>query len=1313
MRRQIYRNSTIFENYEKAVEHIQHILVHDKSIVDGQEILARYKYQGNILSLIAVAYVNFDGSISFSIINDGMSIISSDVEPSLEFRDNYIWLQETDDSTILDDGVTYDLRSMQRAIAELYRMVDKFSYAFEKEMNCGKVTDNSTRLQLMSEAEPSVPMGFEDGTTPFLLSSFSDGEIEEIITYFKANDSFDTIVKDETWETDIVNIELSNVMNVMWVYKHIKYIDGREVDTTPMVLASYVENKYFQGYFDYYKLSDDSQTPPDKKTIKYIKEFIQPTIEHPYLYCYVECDYAKDINENKPKYYENSTPNVKHLIIKSASTEQEIKDNILNLCDNELVWCEGNNGLYIRSQGKIIKINGGISSGGNNNDNNDNNNDNIGDIMAGIITSGDYISSIDFISKSNKTYRMKVNDYGKMEIYTSNLDEPDPTIKSKYKPNEKMETLFQEKLYINSFYCGGDGDEVNEHSLRPCSHNFVELSNLTNQDINLNGFSLQYATQEGVWEVLPLWGIIPSNGTFLIRGAQCSLMDANTTVLKVTDFDMEWYVTKLVNGINKKELIKFNSSITKLFLTYGEETSSTSPYSKNTDGKFELFPGYVDYVGAYNGSGAAPSAENKPFKNLSTNYLVKKYYAMDGVKQATKELAKRNNANDLCYVDLTRDDVLPHIENYTPKSSKGGKNFFYDKSQCQELQPTIVSMSFGIQATDNIENGGSGATRCFNWVSKGYYNEFIWYKKINSEDNISNISSSDVDKYWTCIESYYGQANESYCDENGQFKNSVTEITHGYPTLQSGKYYHRIQFETSNGELCTSHKVILRNLTEGQYVYICGKKDKNGLPLVNGCSDIRSFIVRTDNDVNSGFTFVHTSDQQGFNWDEYQVWYYSAKCIAEKDKFASISGLAIPQFTINTGDATQNGNRMNEWIDYFNGREPLKNLEEMYTIGNNDLCPATPYQMGGGNDIDKINPINITYFYTFELDEFNLPLITVGESQYYIPSLYSFNYGNTHFLCVNSEIAPDSETKLYGLKDSGNLYSGVKLWCENDMRNHSGKTNGWNIAYCHEMPFTILTEDALKKYYSVASGFTGTDKTLRGGSRLNTNAKNRADQYWFSKLCQNCNIRLVMGGHKHTQAITWPLIENDNKDGHHNMQPTIQVTSNDLFTYFSSASSLNVINDSDFTALNGKKYPSTWCDNGKIKEEYKTQAHYCEFELVSAITAPIYAMSQATGYKHTSNKELPAANIPWCRYYYPNTNGSANTNQTMPFFTFVTVVNGKIELNVKRINNLMNGGKFNIYSEGEKVKKNFTNLVIQNGIAPGYEATNTQVIIEK
>ena len=122
---------------------------------------------------------------------------------------------------------------------------------------------------------------------------------------------------------------------------------------------------------------------------------------------------------------------------------------------------------------------------------------------------------------------------------------------------------------------------------------------------------------------------------------------------------------------------------------------------------------------------------------------------------------------------------------------------------------------------------------------------------------------------------------------------------------------------------------------------------------------------------------------------------------------------------------TQNGNRENEWLDYYNGRKYLANIEDMVTIGNNDLCGKIPYILGDGSaTVYKINHKNIQYYYCFELSETNAPIFTfkyagkldtsllgdvlsydteANTFTYYMPSIYSFNYGKYHFICLNSE----------------------------------------------------------------------------------------------------------------------------------------------------------------------------------------------------------------------------------------------------------------------------------------------------------------------
>lgn len=157
MKIQNYRNSTLFDSYELAIKYIQTVLVEDKSILDGQEIYARYRNNdGNVVTIVAAAYKDKDGNLSFSILNDGLSIISSQDEPSEEFRDNYIWLQETEDSVVMEeDDVAIDIRSMQRAIMELMSIVQRHEYAFKNVMDCGTISNN-LREEMMEVSADSV-----------------------------------------------------------------------------------------------------------------------------------------------------------------------------------------------------------------------------------------------------------------------------------------------------------------------------------------------------------------------------------------------------------------------------------------------------------------------------------------------------------------------------------------------------------------------------------------------------------------------------------------------------------------------------------------------------------------------------------------------------------------------------------------------------------------------------------------------------------------------------------------------------------------------------------------------------------------------------------------------------------------------------------------------------------------------------------------------------------------------------------------------------------------------------------------------------
>lgn len=894
--------------------------------------------------------------------------------------------------------------------------------------------------------------------------------------------------------------------------------------------------------------------------------------------------------------------------------------------------------------------------------------------IKGIVVNDEYNCSLSLsdivgtlTSPNGTKFTLKVDNEGHLYADDGGSEEP---VEPLAPPTTAALCTFggESKFYINEIYCGGEDSD--ENSLNYCSHNFVELANLTKVDINLHGMSLQYAISDRDWAVLPLEGVIRSGSTFLIRGAQCSDINSPTTKIKVNTYDLEW--KRNVNG--SEELIKFESKISaKFYLVFNLNAyPNPSPYN-TTDKKVSSDAiGYIDLVGIQ-GTGLPEGNEVSPYSNgkLSNKFLYRKYYAMDPVSQATKAIGKRNNANDWCYVDLTKDDgeVIPNIEVYTPKASFEKKNIFYNKTGLSSAKPSVITCSFGIRATDD---GIHGATRCFNWVSGNMSDKYIWIRAKGSQS--------------------WGTGMESFNEDDGRVDYTLS-------------FYNRsIKLYTNNTYLVVN-KYIKSGLTAGDYEYVAGAKKSDGTPDFERCTEIRSFKVRTTQSViENGFTFVQTSDQQGFNWEEYEVWAATARLIDREDAQREI------HFMVNTGDMTQNGNRLGEWLDYFNAKgDYFNNMEEMATIGNNDLSMNPLYLMGDGGDGSKLWLENINLFYTFEADASNPPIFNTPNGSQFMPSLYYFVYGDTLFISLNSEIKASAETSknAYGFSNNGVFYPQIKDWCTAVIENSSLYNINWKIMFCHEMPFTIQIAAKVQDRMTATGNL---DKRIENGSGCSACANISSDKvYWVSEFCQRNGIKLVIGGHKHTQATTYPIIENikygDNDerfvDSFHPIIPVTSGQTGTLYQNWEGATSLVIMPET------GYKYPNSWFLNDNPEapksDSVRRMMGMCTFEyeenIESGIVPVTYAMSQATGYKHTSNKELPSPDIAWLQYYFPAdvnwaddksvSEPKVNAHQKFPFYTIWKLSSNKIEGHVRKAYGIFNsGGNFDINIEGPFVKKN-------------------------
>ena len=886
-------------------------------------------------------------------------------------------------------------------------------------------------------------------------------------------------------------------------------------------------------------------------------------------------------DSQEPTYYKDLLPNVKHIQIKWGRYDdmQKYKDLFLPA---ELLWCYDKRQLWIKDPHsyQLIQIGTAQASGDVTDD----------DIMNGIIqdSTEQYIQSITFVDMldSTKHYSFSVQN-GELDLHDQSLDTYPKaidtqlingqnsgfeTMKSPYIPTNTVYSATFPMLEINAVY-GAEYDKFNY-----CDYNFIELANRSPEDINLNGMYLHYTEDGQQWITLPLKGIIKARHTFLIRGAKAA--DPTYAAIHIKSSDMYWTKDLTLNTNSLSNINKTFDSNNLIVLNDSCSLLLTGPLTSSVNGNDNITPtrtllsqgfnlanpwviqgttpyvicGFIDLVGFGTGM---PCISN-PQTTLQSNKLYVKYYNLDPTSQAYKSSVDAAGGNDKMwtYINLETPDQEINLSKWDLE--KGGHTLFFDKHKFEDGKPTVITCTFGYNPH---------TTRCFTWVSKGYRDEFIKYRK-------------QGDSEWTIKESFKaGDGRETYVDD----------------------IYNRIRAVASDGVRFTSHKIIitLDEPTDSQvYEYQVGYGDF--------FTDIRTFTLRSRQKViNEGFSFVQVTDQQGFNAEEYNTWRLAAEYINQQSKIEGTEESKI-QFTINTGDATQNGNRMGEWIDYFNaGNSLFDHFEQMYSVGNNDLCPIIPQEFGDGSDLTKCNPINVEFFFTFDHpDDHIIPKSTTGK---YIPCCYSFIYGKTLFLGVNSELTDsknNAAATLFG-SDTNTLYNQwIKPWAQTEVDIADEFGVDWKIAFCHENPFTLLIADTFNGYH----GTTPDSKDNHRGTV--TSHFNIPGGFWFSKFLEDNKFNLSICGHKHTYTTSYYLHDNPED----RMKP---------YVYAESGQSIEA---------DAQKVVQLTTDTQNM--------HFVK-----------YTMCQATGYKLVSNKELPCQNIGWLEHYYPITNtGGKNKAQEFPHY---------------------------------------------------------------
>jgi hypothetical protein len=184
------------------------------------------------------------------------------------------------------------------------------------------------------------------------------------------------------------------------------------------------------------------------------------------------------------------------------------------------------------------------------------------------------------------------------------------------------------------------------------------------------------------------------------------------------------------------------------------------------------------------------------------------------------------------------------------------------------------------------------------------------------------------------------------------------------------------------------------------------------------------------------------------------------------------------------------------------------------------------------------------------------------------------------------------------------------------------------------MPFTVVTHSNLNTSTKDKSRSIDSSKGSLVGSHLN-----QLYQYdlkglnWFSRLLEYFGVKLCIGGHKHTYVCTFPLRENftfngaSSKTSQYTMPATLET---DNVTW----------EDSDNSGYNSTKIPASFVSSTstvEVKDNIISPLVTCS----NSLNHVTYLMSQATGYKVKSNKELPSASQVFAKVVAGTSSSSA------------------------------------------------------------------------
>ena len=308
-----------------------------------------------------------------------------------------------------------------------------------------------------------------------------------------------------------------------------------------------------------------------------------------------------------------------------------------------------------------------------------------------------------------ETYRITVGNDGNLKVIKNSAYTVTP-------PTPAHMTNFH-GLIISSMY--GAGATITG---APISHNFIELYNNKNVELNLEGLHLWYkdTTTYTEWTGLPLHGTIKPYSSYLVVGGQCANEWDTDCRHFIREYDQRWMAEGTGLGM------KFSDNGFSVYLSVTGDTPPASPdaYSKNPDGSYTTnkIDNFIDLMGG-GGLTSAPPAFNLYFRSGMTNKKgLRKidFYNRFQVKDFSNYIATEWCADDWRMTEVV--DYTSCHEGKFPKSSKDGHWNMFENYRDMFNDEGINYFNMAIGETLD--------TRCFCFQMKASRDDaFVWYRK--------------------------------------------------------------------------------------------------------------------------------------------------------------------------------------------------------------------------------------------------------------------------------------------------------------------------------------------------------------------------------------------------------------------------------------------------------------------------------------------------------------------------------------------------------------------------------------------------------